>query len=193
MQIGSVDAQAARATSSAPMRWRPVDLRTNAHEPRCAGDPADIVDAAAELLEALLKRPAWHAQAACRGQGHERWFPTRGNPATDAKAICAGCPVQEPCLAAAMAEPLTVGIWGGTTGKERRRMHQGRPAATPKGDAPRRQPVPAAALVAFVDETPGQGWPQRLRRWNQEHPERPFPTPNAMGMAWRYVRGREVA
>jgi len=39
-----------------------------------------------------------------------------------ARAICATCPVTEDCLAYAMGDVDTVGIWAGTTGRERRAM-----------------------------------------------------------------------
>lgn len=64
-----------------------------------------------------LARPAWHADAACRGMGPAMFFPERGAPVAPAKAVCAGCPVAGPCAEAGRGE---VGIWGGTTAKGRR-------------------------------------------------------------------------
>lgn len=43
---------------------------------------------------------------------------------TTARRICAACPVQEKCLAYAMAHPEVVGIWGGRTTYERRMMRE---------------------------------------------------------------------
>ncbi|MBO0863470.1 MAG: WhiB family transcriptional regulator [Mycobacterium sp.] len=57
----------------------------------------------------------WTEAAACRGQPSAKWFPQIGNGA-DAKAICARCPVREPCLIAAVAGHETHGIWGGAGG-----------------------------------------------------------------------------
>jgi hypothetical protein len=52
-----------------------------------------------ELLE-LIRRPAWHAHAACRGKGPQEWFPGRGEPSAVAEAICSSCPMTASCLAA---------------------------------------------------------------------------------------------
>jgi WhiB family redox-sensing transcriptional regulator len=71
----------------------------------------------------LLVRPAWHAQAACRGRGPELFFPPSGEDGVLAKAICARCPVREPCLEAGARE---LGVWGGTSERERRRRRRSR-------------------------------------------------------------------
>jgi WhiB family redox-sensing transcriptional regulator len=70
-------------------------------------------------LDDLLNRPAWHADAACRGMGPDLFF---GDPlrAVEAKKVCAGCPVTAECLAAGMTEQR--GVWGGTGWKARRRL-----------------------------------------------------------------------
>lgn len=73
-------------------------------------------------LEDVLRRPLWHAQAACRDEPVETFFPGRGDPVKPAKAICVGCPVRSECLEAALSDPTTAGVWGGTTGRERDRM-----------------------------------------------------------------------
>lgn len=76
-------------------------------------------------LEELLgiARPAWHLRAACRGKGTALWFPERGIPAKPAKAICYICPVQAECAAAGAGE--LHGIWGGTSGLDRRAARHG--------------------------------------------------------------------
>jgi WhiB family redox-sensing transcriptional regulator len=38
--------------------------------------------------------------------------------------VCAMCPVQEACLAYAIESRQTVGIWGGATTRERRRLRR---------------------------------------------------------------------
>ena len=73
------------------------------------------------------RRPSWHAQAACRGAGVDMFITDPGTPTEPAKAVCAGCTVREPCLAYALTDPQLVGVWGGTTDKERRLLR--RPAA----------------------------------------------------------------
>lgn len=39
-----------------------------------------------------------------------------------AKAICGHCPAAEPCLAWAMRNPSLIGVLGGTTAAERKRL-----------------------------------------------------------------------
>lgn len=74
----------------------------------------------------LMAEPAeWRADAEClRLAGDDRarsqlFFPTRGEPATAARAVCERCPVAEPCLDFAL-DTAAQGIWGATTGGERR-------------------------------------------------------------------------
>jgi WhiB family redox-sensing transcriptional regulator len=71
-------------------------------------------------VEDLLHRPAWHAQAACRGQGAQTWFPELGRSAEPAKAVCGACPVRTECLEAGLEE--SEGIWGGLSPRPRRRL-----------------------------------------------------------------------
>lgn len=76
-----------------------------------------------------LARPAWHADAACRGRT-AAFFPGRGEwkLAEAAVAICQGCPVRDDCLDHALAEDERHGIWGGTTERERRGLRRERAA-----------------------------------------------------------------
>jgi hypothetical protein len=64
-------------------------------------------------LAALIQIPAWHADA---------------ETAEAPRAICAGCLVRAECLAAALQDPLTEGVWAGTTARERRQLRLGRVA-----------------------------------------------------------------
>jgi len=61
-----------------------------------------------------------HAGAACRGTDLDLFFPERGEAAGPARRICARCPVRQPCLEYALSNPITHGIWGGLTDRERR-------------------------------------------------------------------------
>lgn len=95
-------------------------------------DPSEVVagsPGAAALLADLLRRPAWHAHAACRGQGPGPWFPERGAPPNatdDAKAICSGCPVRGECLSAAEDYgPTLQGVWAGQSQRDRQRARRG--------------------------------------------------------------------
>jgi WhiB family transcriptional regulator, redox-sensing transcriptional regulator len=81
--------------------------------------PGDEID----LFALLNVRPAWQAEAACRGAGTVDYFPSRGESTAAAKAVCAGCPVRTECLDYALdTADLVPGIWGGTAERERRRM-----------------------------------------------------------------------
>lgn len=68
--------------------------------------------------------PEWRRQAACRGASTGIFFPQPGEDVRPAIAVCAGCPVREPCLAFAL-QSSQPGVWGGKSEKERRRI-QGR-------------------------------------------------------------------
>jgi len=66
----------------------------------------------------------WIAEAACRNQNTANFFILRGDPQQrvkriEAYAICKTCPVQRECLDYAVINH-ELGIWGGTTDRERR-------------------------------------------------------------------------
>ena len=76
------------------------------------------------LLE-LFALPRWMADAACRGLGHHEYvISVRHTPSEAVLATCADCPVHEECLAYALAQPDLVGVWGGTTERERRKIRR---------------------------------------------------------------------
>jgi WhiB family redox-sensing transcriptional regulator len=79
---------------------------------------AEIDGTTLEALDALLVRPAWHAQAACRGQGPDTWFIGQGGDPEPARQICAACPVREPCAQAGRDEQH--GVWAGVSARGRR-------------------------------------------------------------------------
>ncbi len=70
----------------------------------------------------LFVRLPYRDHAACVGEPVELFFPTHGDYVTAAKAklVCERCPVREECLADNLDE--VAGIYGGTTGKERRKV-----------------------------------------------------------------------
>ncbi len=70
------------------------------------------------------------AGAACARPGVDpEWFFPVGDPGAEerARAVCAGCPVRDACLAYAM-EHAVQGIWAGTTTEERRDWRRARKA-----------------------------------------------------------------
>lgn len=68
---------------------------------------------------------AWMGQAACKGVDASLMFPARGESDKEAKALCAGCPVRAQCLGYAMNRNHIVGVWGGTSERERRQIRRG--------------------------------------------------------------------
>lgn len=72
----------------------------------------------------------WQAKAACRGPHTGLFFPPAHFERKDdrdarekrAKAICAGCPVRNPCLQYALRIREPHGIWGGLNEAERREL-----------------------------------------------------------------------
>lgn len=76
-------------------------------------------------MSGCLKPPAWTEHALCSQTDPEAFFPKKGANGLLLKRvrdICAICPVKQDCLDAALAGGISHGIWGGTTGKQRRRM-----------------------------------------------------------------------
>jgi WhiB family redox-sensing transcriptional regulator len=71
---------------------------------------------------------AWMLAAGCRDSDPELFFPVSevgpgARQVAEARAVCAGCPVQVECLAFALERDL-VGVWGATTEDERRLMRR---------------------------------------------------------------------
>ena len=102
------------------MTVRPLDPAVIATD-RGADRPTSAEDTL-DLLDAL--RPAWHADAACRGQT-DVMFPVAEHghrlDTTAARALCDRCPVRNPCAEAGRSEKY--GVWG-DTGSGSRRMRQ---------------------------------------------------------------------
>ena len=87
-------------------------------------DIAGLLDQIADIVQAR-ETQEWRRRAACRGKPTWVFFPGRHDYVVlrAALAICRSCPVRSECLAAHMGEPD--GIWGGTSGKQRRAMRRG--------------------------------------------------------------------
>ena len=80
-----------------------------------------------DAMVLLPPRPAWWAEAACRARPDVNFFPTQGELAAPAKAVCAECPVREACLAYATEHNIDHGIWGGMSARDRRLSRAGQP------------------------------------------------------------------
>ncbi len=80
-------------------------------------DPPDVLDFFRQL------RPRWMAKAVCHGRT-AAFFRETAEPTAEARELCGGCPVGEPCLAYALADPALEGTWAGTSKRERRAMRR---------------------------------------------------------------------
>ena len=67
-------------------------------------------------------REPWMADAVCAQTDPDLFFPEAGGSSKAAKKLCAECPVRAQCLAYALKNGETEGIWGGASPKERRAM-----------------------------------------------------------------------
>lgn len=79
--------------------------------------------------------PEWHQEARCKDQPQEMFFgqetdessSKRHRPsltmseAKRAVAVCDRCPVRKQCLEYALVNHEEYGVWGGTTGRDRKR------------------------------------------------------------------------
>ena len=74
---------------------------------------------------------SWKTEGACRWVEPELFFPVADIDADPAKRVCAQCRVRDRCLEFALDAREFEGVWGGTTGAERRVLHR------------RRRPIPA--------------------------------------------------
>lgn len=96
------------------------------------------------------ERPAWQARGACFSTSPSLFFAdAQGEGSDQAIAVCSSCPVRAECLQYALDNNETLGIWGGTTPRQRTRMRRGR-TASPK----------IAARRAEVARLRGQGLTQ---------------------------------
>lgn len=67
----------------------------------------------------------WQDKGLCRKVDPEIFFVDPGQNATEAKAICARCPVQPECLITAIQTRERYGVFGGLTSKEREELIRG--------------------------------------------------------------------
>ncbi len=66
----------------------------------------------------------WRALGNCRGADITIFFAEEDDffSEREAKRLCASCQVRESCLEQALADREKVGVWGGFTATERRRI-----------------------------------------------------------------------
>jgi WhiB family redox-sensing transcriptional regulator len=62
-------------------------------------------------------------RAACRDVDPEVFFPAQGESGDQARAVCRPCPLRAACGAWALGQTdELVGVWGGLSARERRRL-----------------------------------------------------------------------
>jgi WhiB family transcriptional regulator, redox-sensing transcriptional regulator len=100
---------------------------------RLTGDPVTgtlirpvLTRTASALPEPIFDDWQWQVQAACRGLSTDLFFKADDEPRsrkrsreTQAKAVCAVCPVTGKCLDWAVRVGETHGVWGGLSAEER--------------------------------------------------------------------------
>lgn len=82
------------------------------------------------MAEAYGELDGWRDAAACRGEDSSYFFAPsyfekrweKDAREAEAKAICARCPVREPCLRFALSTREPHGVWGGLNETERRQV-----------------------------------------------------------------------
>jgi WhiB family redox-sensing transcriptional regulator len=122
-------------------RWSTYDGAARPESRRAASEAVELLMqpdtrlGELDLLDVLLERPEWHARAACRGMGSERFFPADHVALLDARRICAGCEVTRECGDFAMTVPSLKGIWAGMSERGRARARKAAvPGGPPSGD-----------------------------------------------------------
>ncbi len=90
-----------------------------------------------DLLELIRRRPAWHADAACREAPPEvSWFIDRGEDPGPAKAVRQRCLVADECRAWALDQGADLeGVWAGMSKADRRAVRRGGSVNTTGGQA----------------------------------------------------------
>lgn len=66
----------------------------------------------------------WRDDSACKGLDPNMFHTGRGESTREALAVCAGCIVVKECLHYALSNSIKVGVWGGTTERQRRRLRR---------------------------------------------------------------------
>jgi WhiB family redox-sensing transcriptional regulator len=65
----------------------------------------------------------WQERGRCKGADPAVFYPEDDeDEGVEAKAICATCIVREACLEHAITSREKIGVWGGYTARERRRL-----------------------------------------------------------------------
>lgn len=63
----------------------------------------------------------WRLSAECQYTDPDLFFPGKGGTTGEARRVCRGCGVRAECLEYALGNDERFGIWGGLSGRERRK------------------------------------------------------------------------
>jgi len=88
----------------------------------------------------------WHGRGLCVGEDPDVFFPSHGDPGTEARRICGLCPVRDDCLEYSTGADED-GIWAGLDQAERRNLRRQRrhTATIPARPTGKRQKAEGAA------------------------------------------------
>jgi WhiB family redox-sensing transcriptional regulator len=78
-------------------------------------------------LQELLGCPDWMRDALCLEYPELEFHPDRDESLEPLKAVCRRCKVREECLDYALADDNLLGVWGGTSMRERERYREAWP------------------------------------------------------------------
>lgn len=70
----------------------------------------------------LFVAQPWADRALCAQTDPEAFFPDRGGSTAAAKAVCRRCEVRELCLRWALDTDEHIGVWGGLSERDRRKL-----------------------------------------------------------------------
>src|SRR5215211_3362955 len=121
-------------------------------------DPAEATVGLPGLPRGVTLDPEVLRQAACGNEDLELFYPDAGDTAAEqaAKAVCAACPVREPCLEMALATGDQHAILGGTTPEERGRLRRQRQQAHARQQAAQRATAATGIAPAQVKAPAGR-------------------------------------
>src|SRR6266508_6897590 len=128
-------------------------------------DPAEVAVGLPALPHGVTLGPQVLRNAACGEQDLELFYPDPGDLATEraAKQVCAGCPVQQPCLEMALATNDQHAILGGTTPEERGRLRRQRQVTHARQQAAQRATAATGIDPAQLRAPGGRSMAAHLR------------------------------
>jgi transposase-like protein len=130
-----------------------------------ADDPVELAADLPRLPRGITLDLEVLRHAACGEENLELFYPEPGDQATEqaAKAICATCPVQQPCLDMALATGDQHAILGGTTPAERIPLRRQRQVAHARHQAAQRATAATGIDPAEVRGPAGRSMAAHLR------------------------------